>query len=138
MSDTDPPDKVDDGEAPADGDVDAPNAGALHEQVAEREQQHHRDQETGSEADDPPKRGRARQHDGADLVGNRGERMPGLDDWGPLVRYIFCNSDFVQMICHLLLCAPLTLPVRGWGCESRPDKWCVASYSGRPAIRNYG
>src|ERR1700693_4208031 len=138
MPDTDPPHEVDDREAPADGDVDAPNACAFDKQVAEREQQHHRHEEAGSEADDPAERGRTRQHDGADLVGNRAERIPRLDDGRPPVRYFVRNSDFVQMIGHLLTCAPLTLPVQGWGCESPPGRWCGVWYSGRPATRSCG
>src|ERR1700732_3571430 len=101
MPDTDPPHEVDDREAPADGDVDAPNARAFYKQVAEREQQHHGHEEAGSEADDPPERSRTRQHDGADLVGNRAERITRLDNGRALVRYLFHNSDFVQMIGHL-------------------------------------
>src|ERR1700675_1356456 len=142
MADTDPPHEVHDREAPADGDVDAPNASSFDKQVAEREQQHHGHQEAGSEADNPPERGRPCQHDGADLVGNRAERVAGLDDGRPLVRYFFRGfvrySDFVQMICHLLTCAPLTLPVQGWGYESPPGRWCGVWYSGRPATHSYG
>src|SRR5260370_29315428 len=120
MPNTDPQHEVDDREAPADGDIDAPNPGSFNKQVAEREQQHHGYKEARSETNDPPERGRPRQHDGADLVGNRAERIPGLDDGRPLVRYF----DFVQMICPLLTCAPLTLPLHGWCCESPPRKWC--------------
>src|SRR5208283_4189785 len=138
MPDTDPPHEVDDGEAPADGDVDAPNANAFDKQVAERVQQHHRDQEAGSEADDPAERGRPRQDDGADLVGNRGERIPGLDDGRPLIRSFVRNFDFVPIVWHLLTCAPLTFPVQGWGCEFPPGRWCGVWYSGRPATRSYG
>src|SRR6266851_4414816 len=138
MADTDPPHEVDDREAPADGDIDAPNASSFNKQVAEREQQHHRHEEASSEADDPPERGRPRKHDGADLVGNRAERIPRLDDGRPLVRYFVRNSDFVQMFSHLLTCAPLTLPVQCWGCESPPGRWCGVWYSGRPATRSYG
>src|SRR5437660_8941042 len=35
VANTDPPHKVDDGEAPADGNIDAPDAGAPHQQVAD-------------------------------------------------------------------------------------------------------
>src|SRR5260370_20829150 len=102
MPDANPPHEIDDREAPADWDIDAPNARAFNKQVAEGEQQHHGHEEAGSEADDPAERGRTRQHDGADLVGNRAERIPRLDDGRPLVRYFFRNSDFVQTVCHSL------------------------------------
>src|SRR5712664_2449796 len=98
MPDPNPPYEVDDREAPSDGDIDAPNASTFNKQVAEREQQHHRHEEAGSEADNPPERGRPRQHDGADLVGDRAERIAGLDDGRPLVHYLARYFDFVQMI----------------------------------------
>src|SRR6266576_2953289 len=98
MPDTNPPYEVDDRETPADGDIDAPNASTFDKQVAEREQQHHDHQEAGSETDDPPERGRPRQHDGADLVGNRAERIAGLNDGRPFVRYLVPYFDFAQMI----------------------------------------
>src|SRR5712692_4380385 len=98
MPDTDPPHEVDDREAPADGDVDAPDASSFDKQVAEREQQHHGHEEAGSETDDPPERRRTCQHDGADLVGNRAERIPRLDDGRPLVRYFVRDSDKISSI----------------------------------------
>ena len=36
VADTDPPDEIDDGKAPADGNIDAPNAHADDKQVADR------------------------------------------------------------------------------------------------------
>ena len=53
VADTDPPDEVDDGEAPADRDVDAPDADAPEKQVADGEQHHHRQHEAEAEADEP-------------------------------------------------------------------------------------
>src|ERR1700746_3592520 len=110
MSDTDPPHEVDDGEAPTDGDVNAPDADASQKQVAERVQQHHGRQEAHSEAHHPSHRRGTGQHDRADLVGYGREGMPGLDDRRPLVRYF----DLVQMVWHLVTCSPLTLPAQGW------------------------
>src|SRR5262249_37656871 len=43
VADTDPPDEVDDGESPADGNVDAPDPGAAREQVANCRVQHAED-----------------------------------------------------------------------------------------------
>ena len=41
VADSDPPDEIDDGKSPADRNVDAPDADAFDEQVADGEQQHH-------------------------------------------------------------------------------------------------
>src|SRR5215471_21319372 len=98
MANADPPDEVNDRETPPDGDIDAPDPGAPKEQVAEREQQHHRDQKASSEAYDPSHRSGSGQHNGADFVRNRSEGMPGLNNRGPLVRHY----GFLEMICDVL------------------------------------
>ena len=41
MADADPPDEVDDGEAPGDGNVYTPNADAFDKQIGNREKQQH-------------------------------------------------------------------------------------------------
>src|SRR5215469_9316793 len=107
MADSDPPHEVDDREAPADRDVDTPDPGAFYKQVSEREQQHHGDQEGHAEAHEPSCRGRARQDDGADLVGNRAEGMSRLDDRRWRVR-----GDFFRVICHDLTALRLVLEFR--------------------------
>ena len=53
VADADPPDEVDDGEAPADRDVDAPDADALHQQIGDRDHQHVREREREQEPDPP-------------------------------------------------------------------------------------
>src|SRR5580704_9763660 len=76
MADTDPPDKVDDGETPADGDVDAPDADALHDQPADGDVHHAKDAERQQEADVPPNRSRAGKNDCADFVCDGAVGMP--------------------------------------------------------------
>ena len=62
------------------GIVDAPDAGAFDEQIADREQHHHREQEGDAKADEPAVGGRAGQDDRADLVGDRAKGISRLDD----------------------------------------------------------
>src|SRR5581483_231685 len=80
MADTDPPDEVDNGEAPSDRDGDAPDADALQEQIPDGKQHHHGRHEAETEPDEPSVRRRAGQHDGADLFRDRAESVPGLDN----------------------------------------------------------
>ena len=63
VADADPPDEVDDREAPADGDVDAPDADALEEQVRDRHEQHHVSMNADAEAEEPAQRLPPRQDD---------------------------------------------------------------------------
>ena len=79
MADTDPPDEVDDGEAPRGWDTNPPDTHTLdHKQGYNHVQEHQQgkcDQET-----DYPARGRAAsEHDGANLIGYRSKRMAGPD-----------------------------------------------------------
>jgi hypothetical protein len=80
VADSDPPDEVDDGEAPADGDGHAPDADALQKQIADGVQHHHGQHESEAEADEPSVGRGAGQHDGADLFRDRAEGVAGLDD----------------------------------------------------------
>src|SRR5579871_235392 len=96
MANADPPHEVDDRKAPADRNVDAPDADALEEQVGQGEQQHHRHQEADPKADEPSCRGRPRQYDRADFVGDRAEREAGFDDRSPAAR----DLDVFHSICH--------------------------------------
>ena len=75
VADTDPPNEVDDREAPRDGLSNGPDADALEEQPGDRNQQHR-----GSAAGDakeckPAKRRVRRKHDARDLFGNRLEGL---------------------------------------------------------------
>ncbi len=80
VTDANPPHEVDDGESPGDGDVDAPDAYALVEQVADGKQQQHDEGEGEAEADPPAARRPRGLHDCADLVGYRAEGVPRADD----------------------------------------------------------
>ena len=80
MTDADPPDEVDNGEAPSDRDGHAPDADSFEEEVSDGEQHHHGEHEADAESDEPAVRGGAGQHDGADLFGDRAERVAWLDN----------------------------------------------------------
>ncbi len=80
VTDPDPPDQVDDREAPAHGVVDAPDTRPFHEQVSQRVEEHHRQQETDEGGDVPRNRRCLREDDRRDLVGDRPERVTGPDD----------------------------------------------------------
>ena len=53
VADADPPDEVDDREAPADRDVDAPDPGALQQQPGDRHPEHPHDEEAERDDDEP-------------------------------------------------------------------------------------
>jgi len=72
MADPDPPDEVDDGEAPRHGDIDAPNPNAGGEEIGDGVEQQHHQGERQPEAEEPTPRRSAGEHDGADLVGDGG------------------------------------------------------------------
>ena len=78
VADADPPDEVDDVEAPAHRLVVAPDADADEDQLGQRAEQHQRaaqrDEHPGVEPDRHPA-----EDDRADLVGDRGVRVPGRD-----------------------------------------------------------
>src|SRR5205823_7316217 len=78
VSDSDPPDKVDDGESPADGDIYAPNSDSANEQIADGVEPAHEDQKREAESNEPSVGRRASEHDGADFVCDRGEGVPRL------------------------------------------------------------
>ena len=80
MADTDPPDEVDDGEAPSDGDGDAPDADAFEEEVSDGVEHHHGEHEGDAEAEEPSVGGGTGQHDGADFFRDRAEGVAGFDD----------------------------------------------------------
>src|SRR5262249_14391098 len=90
MADTDPPDEVDDGKSPADGDIDAPNTDTLIEQVADGEQEPLQDQEADEHTEDPAAHDRPFQDNVADLVCQRGIRMPRLNHRC----FLFADFDF--------------------------------------------
>src|SRR5581483_6721042 len=80
VADTDPPDEIDNGESPADGDVNTPDSGALCKQPGHGHSQHHDYAEGQREAREPSKTKRTGQNDGRDFVRNRGVGMAGLEN----------------------------------------------------------
>src|SRR5579864_3004685 len=79
MADSDPPDEIDDGESPPDGDGHAPDADALQKKIADRVEHHHREYEAQTKAHEPAVRSGTRQHDRADLFCDRAEGVARLD-----------------------------------------------------------
>ena len=71
MADTNPPDEVQNVQAPTDGNIHAPQTDALEEHVRDREQHQLEQSKRDGKADEPPDRRLALQHDRADLVGDR-------------------------------------------------------------------
>src|SRR5712691_7561231 len=69
VTDSNPPNKIDDGEAPPHRDIHAPDAHTSHEQVADGVEHHHGDEERDAEAEEPSHRYRTDEYDGTDLVG---------------------------------------------------------------------
>src|SRR5262249_37233272 len=70
---------IDDGEPPRHRDVNAPDAHAFDQQIADGEAEQHYEQERDCEARDPAGRRAARQNNRADLVGDRPEVVTGVD-----------------------------------------------------------
>src|SRR5437763_3978803 len=90
MADTDPPNKVDDGESPADGDVHAPDAHAFVEQPADGQQKPLQNHKADEHAQNPTTLDRPLQNDSADLLVQRGKGMPRLNDRC----FLFADFDF--------------------------------------------
>ena len=65
----------------AHGNVDAPDADALEEQIPDGEKQHHHQREGDAKTEEPPIRSGTGQHDRADFFGNGGKGVTRLDDW---------------------------------------------------------
>src|SRR5271169_3684928 len=105
VADTDPPDKVDNREAPADGYVDAPDANALHDQVADGDIHYAKNAERNQEADVPAERRPARKNDRADFIRYGSISMPRSEhgrepadfwriEWRLPGAHAFSNSGF--------------------------------------------
>src|SRR4029078_5366614 len=80
VTDSDPPNKVEDVDAPRDRNVHAPKADTYKNQVDDR-QQHQLEKRKGNrKAKEPRQRSSALQNNRADLVGNRCERQTRIDN----------------------------------------------------------
>jgi hypothetical protein len=83
MANTDPPNEVDNGKAPSNGDIDAPNAGALEQQVADGGIEN-ADQHGGhGKNHDPENRRVLLQHDPANAVTDRAQIMARAEQGRP-------------------------------------------------------
>ena len=71
VADADPPDEDDDRKAPADRDVDAPDADAAGDQVDHADQEDLHEHERKRQPEEPAARHPLREDDRADLVGDR-------------------------------------------------------------------
>ncbi len=157
VADADPPHEVDDGEAPGHRDVDAPDADALEQQIADGVEQHHHEREGDGEADPPAARRPPRQRDGADLVRDRAEGVARPDDGrravslspgraaGAAVSGAMTISSRVRgsgcsCTCRVADRHPLVrlgsrtyifVPVPGSDCAGRPGTSCAAACSVR-------
>src|SRR5277367_3395174 len=77
MADTDPPHKVDDGEAPRHRLRDTPDTGAAQEEPGNRDEQHRGPASSQHKAAKPAERRMAGEHDARELFGKRLEGVPG-------------------------------------------------------------
>src|SRR6185437_12913947 len=68
MADSNPPDKIDDGESPRHGNIDSPDSHAPHQQTANRVEQQHHQQERDAESDEPAQPPALTEHNRADFV----------------------------------------------------------------------
>src|SRR5262249_7707997 len=79
VANADPPNEIDNREAPRDWNIDSPDADAHRQQVGNPKQQDQNQNERESEPHVPEPRRSMREYDGADLVGYRSKRVTGLD-----------------------------------------------------------
>src|SRR5215469_4675115 len=93
MTDSDPPDEVDDCKSPADRDVYAPDPDALIEEIANGKQEPLQDQKADQHPQQPPVGDPAAQHNGADLFGDARVGVSRLNDGRLLLAgFDFCSS----------------------------------------------
>jgi hypothetical protein len=78
VADTDPPDEVDNGKAPRDGDGDAPDAGAFKEEPGNGDHEQHGDAAGKRKAEEPAQGSMSRQHNPRQFLSHRAEGVP----WG--------------------------------------------------------
>ena len=80
MTDSDPPHEINDGESPADGDIDSPNPDADRQQKVDRQVKETHESKSKSQPGPPSALGLFEQDDGADLVRDRGVGVPRNKD----------------------------------------------------------
>ena len=129
VADPDPPDEVDDREAPHHRDVDPPDADAADTRArAIDTNKSKREGRADAHAQKPAPVVGPHQHDRTDLVGHRGVGVLRPQDR----RGRPCVGRFRIGGSHRA-----SLPrSRGWDCAAWPDTWCAAGCSARPAERS--
>src|SRR2546429_9725886 len=80
MANTDPPDKVNDGQGPANRLVSSENAYTCKDEVCNGEQKQLEENKRNCEAYEPAQRRLSCQNDRADFVGHGAKRKPRVDD----------------------------------------------------------
>ena len=128
VADADPPDEVDDREAPHHRDVDPPDADAVVKQHGDRHEQEQRERRADAHAQKPAPVVGPHQHERTDLVGHRGIGVLRPQDrrGRPRIgRFRIGGSHRASL--------PRS---RGWDCAAWPDTSCAAGCSARPAARN--
>jgi hypothetical protein len=99
VTDADPPDKIDDGKAPAHRLIDAPQSDAVENEVRNCQEQQLEQQERNRKANEPAHRRLALQDDGADFVGDRAESQLRPDHgMRPVNRCVLVASFFVHCV----------------------------------------
>src|SRR5262249_45472283 len=105
VADADPPNEIDDGESPADGNVDAPDARALCEEPADGDSHQGREAESNYKTHIPTEGSWAGKNDRTDLIGDRTEGVSrsqhrcqatdlGRIDWRLAGAHAFSSSGF--------------------------------------------
>jgi hypothetical protein len=80
MSDADPPDEIDDGESPGDGNIDAPDSYAAKKKVGDCSGEDHDQQKGDGKSELPWQAGFLIEDDRGDFVGHGGVIVPGRQD----------------------------------------------------------
>ena len=140
VADTDPPDEVDDGEAPGHRLRDGPDANALEEEPGNRNEQHRCARARDAEDGQPAQRRVRGEHDARDLFGYRLEGLTLPDDsefsgCGIDARIAFFDfagrhRDFNPFPARV---PPGAVQVQDSGSELRRDSGCADACSGRRA-----
>ncbi len=77
VTNTDPPDEIDDGEAPSHGNFNSPDANAHQKQVSDRRHQERHQAHADGQARQPAQADRPGQHGIGNGIGHRTEGLPG-------------------------------------------------------------
>src|SRR5690348_9261118 len=129
MTDSDPPHEIDNGEPPGDRNIDAPDAYADGEEVADGSEEHHDDEKRQAKTYIPtPGRPRGL-HNVTDLISDRLEGLPRSDDRrGTQLRYPLVTGLFSKLVWGVYVCHVICGRSQDWDCVPPPDTSYVAAY----------